>query len=113
MLTTIALSLLFMGSAIVLWGLLSPVQNLPVWSHRHDKLLHILAFAVLAILACLSWPDISRQKIWVLLTGLGLASECLQQLTPSRRFCWIDSAANAAGAALGILLVTIATFIIN
>lgn len=113
MLTTIALSLLCIGSVVVLWGLLSPVQNLPVWSRRHDKLLHVFAFAVLAILACLSWPDMSRQKMWILLTGLGLVSECLQQLTPSRRFCWIDSAANATGAASGILLVTVIAFIIN
>ena len=105
---SIALALLGVGVVVVLWGLLSPVRSLPAWSHRHDKLLHALAFAVFAVLASLGWSEVSPWELWLALTLAGLASEGLQHLTPDRRFCWRDAVANAMGAALGIGLVTVA-----
>ena len=104
-LSNIALGLLGLGIAVVLWGLLSPVQRLPAWSHKHDKLLHALAFAVLAALAHVSWPSAHVGKLWGILVVAGLASEGLQQLTPDRRFCWRDAVANAIGSALGLGLM--------
>lgn len=104
-LPTVALALLCLGAAVVLWGLLSPVGRLPAWSHRHDKVLHALAFAILAVLCYLSWPGVHLVALWVLLVLAGLASEGLQQLTPQRRFCWRDATANAIGAAVGLGLV--------
>ena len=98
----VALALLCLGALVVLWGLLSPVKRLPTWSHKHDKLLHAVAFAVLAALAYASWPGIHLVGLWLALSLAGLASEGLQQLTPERRFCWRDAAANAAGAAVGL-----------
>lgn len=108
---SIALALLGVGVVVVLWGLLSPVRSLPAWSHRHDKLLHALAFAVFAVLASLGWPEVSPWALWLALTLAGLAGEGLQHLTPDRRFCWRDAVANAMGAALGIGLVTVAPVI--
>ena len=95
---SIALALLGVGVVVVLWGLLSPVRSLPAWSHRHDKLLHALAFAVFAVLASLGWSEVSPWELWLALTLAGLASEGLQHLTPDRRFCWRDAVANAMGA---------------
>ena len=100
-----ALGLLCLGAAVVLWGLLSPVQRLPTWSHKHDKLLHAVAFAVLAVLVHASWPSAHLGKLWLILVLAGFASEGLQQLTPSRRFCWRDAVANAVGSAVGLGLV--------
>ena len=102
LLSDVALVLLCLGAMVVLWGLLSPVKRLPAWSHKHDKLLHAVAFAVLAALAYASWPGIHLVGLWLALSLAGLASEGLQQLTPERRFCWRDAAANAAGAAVGL-----------
>ena len=104
-LPTLALVLLAVTAAVVLWGLLSPVQSLPVWSHKRDKLLHAIAFAVFAVLASLSWPGVHRIGLWLLLVLAGLVSEGLPHLTPDRRFCWRDATANAIGAALGLGLV--------
>ncbi len=106
-LPNLPLILLVMGAAVVLWGLLSPVQRLPAWSHKHDKLLHALAFAAFAILASLSWPNFHHMGLWLLLVLIGLASEGLQQLTPERKFCWRDAIANAIGAALGLGLINL------
>mgnify|MGYP000485137582 CR=1 FL=1 len=93
LLSDVALVLLCLGALVVLWGLLSPVKRLPTWSHKHDKLLHAMAFAVLAVLAYASWPGIHLVGLWLALSLAGLASEGLQQLTPERRFCWRDAAA--------------------
>lgn len=101
-----ALVLLCFCALVVLWGLLSPVRRLPAWSHRYDKLLHAIAFAVLAVLAYASWPGAHLMVLWLILVLAGLASEGLQQLTPERRFCWRDAVANAAGAAIGLGLVS-------
>lgn len=105
---SIALLFLSIGSVVILWGLLSPPENLPAWSRSHDKLLHALAFALLAVLASMSWPDIDHAKMWVWLVLVGLGSECLQQLSPHRKFCWRDTTANAIGAAMGLGLVSFA-----
>lgn len=102
LLSDVALVLLCLGAMVVLWGLLSPVKRLPAWSHKHDKLMHAMAFAVLAVLAYASWPGIHLVGLWLALSLAGLASEGLQHLTPERRFCWRDAAANAAGAAVGL-----------
>lgn len=102
----VSLALLCLCTVVVLWGLLSPIQRLPAWSHRHDKLLHAAAFALLAVLAYASWPGISVLGLWCVLVLAGLASEGLQQLTAERCFCWRDAAANAIGAAIGLGLLS-------
>lgn len=110
---TVALTLLALGVAVVLWGLLSPVHSLPAWSHQHDKLLHALAFAMFAALASLGWPGVAPWVLWLVLVLAGLASEGLQHLTPDRRFCWRDAIANAIGAALGLGLVALMTAVFS
>lgn len=98
------LAQLLLGTVVVavLWGLLSPIRNLPAWSLRHDKLLHMAGFAVLGLLSCASWPSVDMLALWILLVLAGIASEGLQHFTADRRFCWRDAVANAAGAAVGI-----------
>ena len=77
-LSDVALVLLCLGALVVLWGLLSPVKRLPTWSHKHDKLLHAMAFAVLAVLAYASWPGIHLVGLWLALALLAiLAAVCI------------------------------------
>ena len=87
---------------VVCWGLLSPVERLPLWSRTHDKLMHGVAFAILAILASLSLPDTRSGVLWISLVAVGLAGEIAQHMTPHRQFCWRDAVANAVGAAFGL-----------
>ena len=96
---------LFMLTAgLVLWGMLSHHRLIPAWVNRHDKLMHFGAFALLAALAQVAWPSLSRWLLWVSLTAFGLLAEGLQQLLANRRFCWRDALANSLGAATAIAL---------
>jgi hypothetical protein len=94
--------LLCLAAGVVCWGLLSPVHALPAWSRSHDKLLHGLAFAALAVLANLWLPDAPVAGLWVAMVLAGLAGEVAQHFTAERRFCWRDAVANAVGAAVGL-----------
>ena len=94
-----ALVLLIAAGAVVLAGCLVPNRWLPPLPN--DKLMHVLAFGGLAVLALRVAHGRTESLLW--LGGLLVASwaiECLQQLVPDRSFCWRDMAANAAGIAL-------------
>jgi VanZ family protein len=70
-----------------------------------DKLQHLAAYALLALLAMLSY----RPLRWALaaavaMVALGIAIELVQYLLPWRLFEWLDILANTAGVALGMAL---------
>lgn len=89
--------------ALVLWGMLTTSPRVPGWVCRHDKLMHFLAFAWLAVLAQAALPEFSAGLLWMGLSALGLLAEGLQHLSASRRFCWRDALANSFGAASMLL----------
>ena len=91
--------------SLALWGMLSQHPRIPSWVHRHDKVMHFVAFAILAGLAQGAWPNIAPLQLWTALAVFGLVAEGLQPLLSSRQFCWKDAIANAIGAAtvLGLL----------
>lgn len=89
------------GSAVLL-GCLLPARWLPLLPH--DKLLHFMAFAGLALLALRIAPHWPGRLAWLLgLLSAGFAIELLQKLVPGRSFCWHDMRANAAGIAAATL----------
>lgn len=92
-------------ASTVLWGMLTTSPLVPGWVCRHDKLMHFLAFALLAALAQSAWPGLSGGLLWAVLSALGLLAEGLQHLSASRRFCWRDATANALGAACMLVLM--------
>lgn len=98
---SLELLLFSVGAGGVVLGCLLPAHWLPLLPH--DKLLHFLAFAVLAALALLiesTWP---RRMFWMLgLLLAGLVIELLQKLVPGRSFCWYDMRANTAGIAAAV-----------
>lgn len=94
--------MLCLAAILVFWGLLSPVHSLPPWSRSHDKLLHGVAFAVLAMLANLWMPEAQVFGLWSFIVVVGLVGEIAQHFTADRRFCWRDAVANAVGAAIGL-----------
>lgn len=71
----------------------------------NDKLLHVLAFFVLAILAVGAFPSVQLRRLWVLLTGFAAAIEILQLIMQQGRQAeWNDLIAGMIGAAVALLL---------
>lgn len=94
--------LLLFVALVVLWGLLSPVDVLPLWSRTHDKLLHGVAFAILAVLANLWQREAHVGVLWAALVVGGVAGEVAQHFSAYRQFCWRDAVANALGVTVGL-----------
>lgn len=91
---------------LVLIGMLTAVDLIPSWVHRHDKIAHFVAFGVLAGMAHGAWPNIALSALWGIITLLGLLTEAAQHLTVNRRFCWRDALANALGAGSVLLALS-------
>lgn len=92
---------------MVLIGMLTAVNLIPSWVHRHDKIAHFVAFGVLAGMAHGAWPGTALLALWGGITFLGLLTEAAQHLTATRRFCWRDALANALGAGSVLLTVSL------
>ncbi|KAB7623942.1 VanZ family protein [Alkalilimnicola sp. S0819] len=78
------------------WLAVAPVEQVPT-AHWNDKLVHLLAFAVLAGLVDFGWvrgPFVTRG---ILLLGYGLFIELLQYGLPHRSFELLDLAADGLG----------------
>lgn len=98
-----AFILLLIFSALICWGLFSKPNDLPSWTHKHDKIWHTLAFAGLAFLAKVAWISATAWLIWLILSVIGLISEVIQEkFAVGRRFSWGDALANTLGAAFGV-----------
>jgi len=85
--------------AVVVWGQLRPVSELP--NLGWDKLLHFTAYFGLALLATLAWGR--RLQIPLLLTGVVVLSGIMEilQLLVGRSADWADMVANTLGACMG------------
>lgn len=77
-----------------------------------DKTNHLLAFAVLAWLGCISFP---KRIIFLLLAlfAFGALIEALQSLTPHRSAEWGDLLADGVGLFLGWLFVKMQFWVMN
>ena len=90
------------GFAFVMASLPKPPQ-LP--GDPGDKVQHIIAFAVLALLARLGWLNVSGWRLLVGLSAFGALIELVQAIpTLGRHADWIEWAADtiAAGLVLGL-----------
>lgn len=86
---------------IILWLALSANPPGAAGLFDFDKLNHLAAFFVLALLTEYAFPSVtvSAQKL-VPLLGFGLLIEVLQYWVGYRDFEWLDVAADAAGIAV-------------
>ena len=94
--------LLALGIVGVTWTSLLPPEDVPPTLGLSDKVLHLLGYAVLGVLAVLSglrWP-----LALVSVVGLGFVLEIIQGLLGYRSFEWLDLAADAVGATAGVLV---------
>ena len=74
----------------------------PIGSDINDKLNHVAAFFVLAVLMDFSFPETkNRPALTLALLGYGAAIEIIQHFLPWRMFSLLDVAADALGIACG------------
>ena len=87
---------------------LSPAPYLPPLEifNWWDKAQHAIAFAALAVLAVLAYPESSKRRIAFLLIVQGVLIEVLQYFSGYRYGDWQDALADGVGALLGLILVT-------
>ena len=97
--------ILLFSSLLVLWGLLSPVEILPLWIRTHDKWMHVMAFGGLAVLTNLWLQDAHVGVIWLALVVAGLLGEVAQHFSVHRHFCWRDALANVLGVTAGLICI--------
>jgi len=100
----VARVLFALGVIGVTWTSLLPPEDIPPTLGLSDKVLHLLGYAVLGVLAVLSglrWPVALAAVI-----GLGSVLEMVQGLLGYRSFEWLDLVADAIGAAAGVLVTS-------
>ena len=95
-------ALLGIAAVAVAWTSLLPPENIPSGFVLSDKVVHLMAYAALGLLAVMSgirWP-------WALTAVVcwGLLLEVVQGALGYRSFEWGDLVADALGALLGVLL---------
>jgi VanZ family protein len=84
---------------------LSPAPYLPEIFNWWDKAQHAIAFAVLAVLAVLAYPEGSKRRIAFLLIGQGVLIEVLQYFSGYRYGDWQDAVADGVGVLVGFGVV--------
>ena len=89
---------------------LSPAPYLPGIFNWWDKAQHAIAFAVLAVLAVLAYPEASRLRIALLLIGQGVLIEVLQYYGGYRFGDWQDAVADGVGVLLGLAMARVMDF---
>jgi VanZ family protein len=86
---------------VVIFYLATTSREIPVVADVNDKVEHVFAFYVLALLADFSWPRsrFGPSKFWSLL-GYGLGIEIVQYFLPYRELSLFDLSGDAAGLLL-------------
>jgi VanZ family protein len=86
----------------VCWGSLQP-SLAPPGENQVDKMVHLVAFAVLSGLGWVAWErPAARVAMLVGLVALGVGIEACQTAIPGRKGSALDVAADLAGLAAGI-----------
>ena len=97
----IANVLLVLAIGAILWLALSANPPRAAGLFDFDKLNHLLAFFVLALLTDYAFPNATVSALKLLpLLGFGILIEVLQYWVGYRYFEWLDVAADAAGIVL-------------
>ena len=83
--------------SIFVLAVMPKAEELPDVTKISDKLNHLVAFVVLALL--IDWAYPQKRIPWkvALLSGYGLFIECVQYFLPYREFSLLDLAVDVAG----------------
>lgn len=103
-------AVLIIVGAVLPIGAMLDLEESDAWSLA-SSLVHAGEFALFAMLVAIAWHQRVPSSTGlipaiVLSLGFGLVIELLQGPIPWRDFSWLDFAFDAAGIALGCLLVT-------
>jgi VanZ family protein len=93
---------------VLLWASLAPGQYVPGMASVSDKLLHLVAYLVLGVLAVFALPSIPPLAILAGIAVFGLGLEVLQYFTGYRTFEWTDFLADVVGAGIGMTAALVA-----
>ena len=97
-----------MGATSLAVLVLAVLPSLSLPGNPDDKLLHIAAFAVLALLAAEAFPRLHLRQLWIWLVGFAAAIELSQLvMQQGREADWYDLAFGMAGAAAALLCVSL------
>ena len=103
----IAQVLLVLAIGVILWLALSANPPRAAGLFDFDKLNHLAAFFVLALLTEYAFPSATVSALKLLpLLGFGLLIEVLQYWVGYRYFEWLDVAADAAGIAVSFWVMS-------
>ena len=92
------------ASLTVLFLAITPSPEIP--GNPNDKLLHAIAFVVLALLAALAFPRVKLRYLAILLAGFAASIEMIQLMMQQGRVAeWYDFTVSAVGAAVVLFLV--------
>ena len=86
---------------------LLPGDRLPSIFNWWDKAQHALAFAVLAVLACLGWARVPAWRWCLALVAYGVLIELAQAATGGRHGDLADALADAVGVVAGLGVVAL------
>jgi VanZ family protein len=100
---------LFLVSLIVVFIGITALSLLPPKSiekiGEHDKINHLIAYAVLSLNVGLVAKRIKTYLLYLpLFIGYGLLLEYLQGFVPGRQPSWLDALANASGVVIGLII---------
>ena len=102
-----AFKLAFVSATLMVVVLsLLPGNDLPAVGIS-DKLEHVIAYAILALLGGLAFPE-ATMLLAVMLSALGIAMEICQMVVPGRSAEIADAVADAIG--VGLILVPLAVW---
>lgn len=99
--------LLMSTGLLMLWMAIQP-QFAPPGAMGADKILHLVSFAALAVVAVVSFSHRWSRLLWLaLLAGLGLAIEVAQSMVTGRQGSVSDLIADLAGLVLGTVAIVL------
>ena len=97
---TTLIRVLLIAALLAISFLATTQRTIPVAGEMNDKVNHVLAFFVLALLIDLSFPAWTFRTKVVMLIGYGLSIEIVQSYLPYRSCSLFDLGADAIGLAL-------------
>lgn len=105
---TTILRLLFLGcTLLIIFASLAPISP-GISIQNADKAGHYLAYASLALLACLAFPARNQQILALLFSlSLGFLLEGIQATLPTREMSLLDGLANSLGVLTGVIIYQI------
>jgi len=95
-----------LGATSLAVFVLAVLPSLSIPGNPDDKLLHVIAFGVLAVLAAGAFPRLRLRHLCIYLVGFAAAIELIQMIMQQGREAdWNDFMVSVGGASVALFLV--------